>query len=106
MNAEHLPTTSLWSHIARGGVSLSAFERFLLRTLGQHVPADMAGALQQQWRGLNLIQRSPDWQELNFYRIVWGRVDRHRLPKLPIRDRGSAPNSSSHWASSGSMQPG
>jgi hypothetical protein len=67
-------------------VSLSAFERFLLRALAEHAPPGMATALRQQWRGLNLIQRSPDWQELNFYRIVRGRVDRHRLPKLPIRD--------------------
>jgi hypothetical protein len=86
VNAEHLPTISLWSRILRGGVSLSAFERFLLRTLAEHVPPDIATALRQQWRGLNLIQRNPDWQELNFYRIVWGRVDRRGLPKLPIRD--------------------
>jgi hypothetical protein len=86
VNAEDLPTASLWSRIARGGVSLTAFDRFLLLALAEHVPPDLATALRQQWCGLNLIQRSPDWQELNFYRVVWGRVDRNRLPKLPIRD--------------------
>jgi hypothetical protein len=59
-----LPTTSFWLRLARGGVSLTAFERFLLRRLAEHVPAELATSLRQQWRGLNLIQRSPDWAEL------------------------------------------
>jgi hypothetical protein len=86
LNTEDLPATRLWCRIARGGVSLTAFESFLLRTLAEHVPPDMATALRQEWRGINLIQRSPDWQELNFYCITNGRVDRSHLPKLPIRD--------------------
>ena len=86
MTPGDLPTTTLWTRVLRGGVSLTAFDRFLLRMLEQHVPAEMATALRQQWRGLNLIQRSPDWQELRFYRLVAGRVDRAELPKLPVRD--------------------
>jgi hypothetical protein len=35
---------------------------------------------------LNRFQRSPNWRELNFCRIVWGRIVRHSLTKLPIRD--------------------
>jgi hypothetical protein len=54
-----LPTTSFWLRLARGGVCLTAFERFLLRRLEEHVPAELATTLRQQWRGLNLIQRSP-----------------------------------------------
>ena len=46
----------------------------------------MASLLHGQWRGLNLIQRSPDWQELRFYRLVAGRVNRADLPKLSVRD--------------------
>lgn len=86
MNTQDLPATRLWFRIARGGVSLTAFESFLLRTLAEQLPPDMATALRQEWRGLNLIQRSPDWQELNFYCVRKGRVDRGLLPKLPIRD--------------------
>ena len=86
MTAQGLPTTSLWTRLLRGGVSLTALDRFLLRMLEQHVPAEMATALRQQWRGLNLIQRSPDWRELRFYRLVGGRVNRDELPKLPVRD--------------------
>jgi hypothetical protein len=46
----------------------------------------MAAVIRQQWRGLNLIQRDPEWQELRFYRLVRGRMDRSGLPKLPVRD--------------------
>ena len=86
MTAEDLPTTSLWMRLLRGGVSLAPFERFLLRGSVQRVPAEMAATIRQQWRGFNLIQRAPDWQELRFYRVVAGRVDRSKLPKLPVRD--------------------
>ena len=86
MLAEDLPTTGFWTRLLRGGVILSPFERFLLRILEQHGPAEMVTLLRQQWRGLNLIQRSPDWQELRFYRLVAARVDRTDLPKLPVRD--------------------
>ena len=86
VTSEDMPNTSLWTRLLRGGVSLTAFDRFLLGILEQHVPAEMATALRQQWRGLNLIQRSPDWQELRFYRLVAGQVDRAELPKLPVRD--------------------
>lgn len=86
MTSGDLPTTSLWTRLLRGGVTLTAFDQFLLRRLEQQVPAEMANALRQQWRALNLIQRSPDWQELRFYRLVAGRVDRAALPKLAVRD--------------------
>ena len=86
MTSKDLPTTSLWTRLLRGGVSLTALDRFLLRMLEQHVPAEMATALRQQWRGLNLIQRSPDWRELRFYRLVAGRVNRAELPRLPVHD--------------------
>jgi hypothetical protein len=67
-------------------VSLVPFERFLLTTLVHEVPAEMAAALRKEWRWLNLIQRSPDWQELRFYRLRGGRVDRSDLPRLPVHD--------------------
>ncbi len=86
MTAEDLPSTSFWMQLLRGGVSLAPFERFLLGGSVQHVPAEMAATIRQQWRGFNLIQRAPDWQELRFYRLVAGRVDRSKLPKLPVRD--------------------
>ena len=84
--AEDFPTTSLWIRLMRGGVPLAPFEEFLLRSLAEHVPGEMATAIRHQWRGLNLIQRDPDWQELRFYRVVRGRVDRTELPQLPIRE--------------------
>lgn len=86
MTAEDLPSTSLWMRLLRGGVSLTPFEGFLLGSLVQHVSGEMAGVIRQQWRGLNLIQRDPEWQELRFYRLVRGRVDRSELPQLPVRD--------------------
>ncbi len=86
MSPENLPTTGVWTRLLRGGVVLSPFERFLLTILEQHVPAEMVTPLRGQWRGLNLIQRSPDWRELRFYRLVRGRVDRTALPKLSVRD--------------------
>lgn len=86
LNTEQLPATNLWYRFFRGGVALSALERFLLWSLARHIPADMATALREEWRGLNLIQRSPEWQELRFYPLVRGRVDRTRLPLLPVRD--------------------
>ncbi len=86
MTSELLPTTGFWTRLLRGGVVLSRFERFLLTILEQHVPAEMVEPLRGQWRGLNLIQRSPDWQELRFYRLIAGRVDRTDLPKLSVRD--------------------
>jgi hypothetical protein len=86
MLSEDLPTTRFWTRLLRGGVILSPFDRFLLKILEQHVPAEMVSPLRRQWRGLNLIQRSPDWQELRFYRLVAGRVDRTDLPKLLVRD--------------------
>ena len=86
MTAEDLPTTGLWTRLLRGGVVLSRFEQFLLKILEQHVPAEMGKTLRRQWRGFNLIQRSPDWQELRFYRLVSGRVDRTDLPKLSVRE--------------------
>jgi hypothetical protein len=86
MTSEDLPTTGLWTRLLRGGVSLTPFDRFLLKVLEQHVPSEMVTPLRRQWRGLNLIQRSPDWQELRFYRLVAGRVDRADLPKLSVRD--------------------
>jgi hypothetical protein len=84
--AEELPKTSVWMRLLWGGVSLVPFEQFLLLSLVQHVTVEMAAAIRGQWRGLNLIQRSPDWQELRFYRRRGGRVDRSDLPKLPVRD--------------------
>ena len=86
MTAEDLPTTSLWMRLLRGGVSLTQFDRFLLQSLLQHVTDEMATAMQHQWRGCSLIQRDPEWQELRFYRLVRGRVDRSELPSLPVRD--------------------
>ncbi len=86
MDAAALPTTSFWLRLTRGGVSLTAFERFLLGRLEEHVPSELVSTLRQQWRGLNLIQRSPDWEELRFYRIVRGRADRSALPPLPVKD--------------------
>jgi hypothetical protein len=86
MSSEDLPASSFWTRLLRAGVDMSPFERFLLRTLEQHVPAEMVPGLRRQWRGLNLIQRSPDWQELRFYRLVAGRVHRADLPKLSVRD--------------------
>jgi hypothetical protein len=86
MNPNALPNTTFWARFLRGGVSLAPFERFLLTTLEQHVPEEMAIALRHQWRELNLIQRSPDWQELRFYPLVAGRVNPAHLPKLPVRD--------------------
>jgi hypothetical protein len=86
MKDSTLPTTSCWLRLTRGGVSLAPFERFLLRRLEEHVPPELASILRRQWDGLNLIQRSPDWEELRFYRIVRGRVDRSALPLLPVRD--------------------
>lgn len=86
MTSADFPTTSFWTRMLRGGVSLTVFDRFLLQTLEQHVPPEMVTALRHQWRGLNLIQRGPDWQELRFYRLVAGRIDRAELPKLPVRD--------------------
>jgi hypothetical protein len=86
MTAETLPTTGFWTRLLRGGVVLSPFERFLLTILEQHVPPEMLEPLREQWRGLNLIQRSPDWRELRFYRLVSWRVDRTALPKLSVRD--------------------
>ena len=68
----------------RGGVRLAPVEEFLLRNLVERVPEVMATGIRQQWRGLNLIQRDPDWQELRFYRLVRGRVDRSRQPQLPV----------------------
>jgi hypothetical protein len=67
-------------------VSLTSFDRFLLGILEQHAPTEMATALRRQWHALNLIQRSPDWQELRFYRLVRGHVDHKQLPKLPVRE--------------------
>jgi hypothetical protein len=84
--SEDQPSTSFWARLLRGGVSLTAFERFLLGGLAQHVPAELAETLRQEWRALNLIQRSFDWQELRFYRTVAGRVQRAELPKLPVRE--------------------
>ena len=86
MTSEDLPATGFWTRLLRGGVVLTPYERFLLRILEQQVPGEMAPVLRRQWRGLNLIQRSPDWQELRFYRLVAGRVDRADLPKLSVRD--------------------
>jgi hypothetical protein len=86
MTLENLPTTGFCTRLLRGGVVLSPFERFLLTIMEEHVPAEMIEALRGQWRGLNLIQRSPDWRELRFYRLIWGRVDRRALPKLSVRD--------------------
>jgi hypothetical protein len=86
MTAEGLPITSLWMRLLRGGVSLTPFDGFLLWSLVRHVPHEMAAAIRQQWRGLNLIQRDPEWQELRFYRVVRGRVDRDDLPRLPVSD--------------------
>jgi hypothetical protein len=86
VKAAELPTTGFWLRLAWGGVSLTAFERFVLRRLAEHVPAEFATTLLHQWRGLNLIQRSPDWEELRFYRMLRGRVDRSALPTLPVRD--------------------
>jgi hypothetical protein len=85
LTSEDIPTTSLWLRLLRGGVSLTPFDHFLLGTLVQHVPGEMANTIRQQWRGLNLIQRDPEWQELRFYRIVRGRVDPSALPRLPVR---------------------
>jgi hypothetical protein len=84
--AEELPKTSGWMRLLWGGVSLVPFEQFLLVSLVQHVTGEMAGAIRAQWQGFNLIQRSPDWQELRFYRRRAGRVDRSDLPKLPVRE--------------------
>jgi len=86
VTAGDLPTTSFWMRLLRGGVSLSTFDQFLLGTLLQHVPGEMATAIRKQWRGLNLVQRDPEWQELRFYRLVRGRADRSELPRLPVRD--------------------
>jgi hypothetical protein len=86
MTSEDLPATGFWTRLLRGGVVLLPFEGFLLRILEQHVPGELVPSLRRQWRGLNLIQRSPDWQELRFYRLVAGRVDRADLPKLSVRD--------------------
>jgi hypothetical protein len=86
MTSENLPSTSLWTRLLRGGVSLTPLDRFLLRRLEQHVPAEMATALRHQWRALKLIQRSPDWQELRFYRLVTDHAHRAELSKLPVRD--------------------
>jgi hypothetical protein len=86
VDAGDLPSTGFLTRLLRGGVTLSPLEGFLLRSLEQHLPAEMRKVLRVQWRGLNLIQRSPDWQELRFYRLVRGRVDRTDLPKLPVRD--------------------
>ena len=86
MTAGDLPTTSFWLRLLRGGVCPTPFERFLLEGLVQHVPGEMATAIRHQWRGLNLVQRDPQWQELRFYRLVKGRVDRGELPRLPVRD--------------------
>ena len=86
MDSTALPTTRFWHRVTWGGVSLTPFERFLLGQLEEHVPAEFATILRQQWSGVNLIQRSPDWQELRFYRIVRGRADRCGLPSLPVKD--------------------
>ena len=86
MTSEDLPTTGFWTRLLRGGVVLTPFERFLLRILEEQVPGEMAPVLRRQWRGLNLIQRSPDWQELRFYRLAARRVHRADLPKLSVRD--------------------
>jgi hypothetical protein len=86
VTVEVLPASSAWNRLLRGGVPLTRFERFLLAGLVQHVPAELAAAIRQQWRGLNLIQRGVDWKEVNFYRLVRGRVDREGLPRLPVRD--------------------
>jgi hypothetical protein len=86
VTAHPLPSTSLWLRFLRGGVTLTPFDKFLLRSLVEHVPDPMASAIRQQWQGLNLIQRDPEWQELRFYRLVRARVDRSALPKLPVRD--------------------
>ena len=86
MTVEDLPTSSLWMRLLRGGVALTPFDRFLLKSLVQHVTGDMATALRHQVRGFNLIQRDPQWEELRFYRVVRGRVDRSELPSLPVRD--------------------
>ena len=86
MTAQDLPTSNLWMRLLRGGVSLTPFDVFLLGSLVRHVPGEMATAIRQQWRGLNLIQRDPEWLELRFYRLVRGRVDRSELPRLPVRD--------------------
>jgi len=85
VTAEDLPTTTLWMRLVRGGVLLTPFDGFLLRSLVRHVPAEMATVIRQQWRGLNLIQRDPEWQELRFYRLVRGRVAPGDLPNLPVR---------------------
>lgn len=84
VSAEDLPSTGFWTRFLRGGVILAPCERFLLTTFVHQLPADMAALLRQEWRGLNLVQRSPDWNELRFYRLVRGRVDRAELPRLPI----------------------
>ena len=86
MTSRDLPTTSLWMRLLRGGVSLTPFDEFLLRSLVRHVPSEIASTIRHQWRGLNLIQRDPEWLELRFYRLVRGRVDRSELPRLPVRD--------------------
>lgn len=86
MTAKDLPACNLWMRVLRGGVSLTPFDEFLLESLVRHVPGDMATAIRRQWRGLNLIQRDPEWLELRFYRLVGGRVDRSELPRLPVRD--------------------
>ena len=86
MTDEDLPTTTFWMRLLRGGVALTPFDGFLLRSLVRHVSGDMADVIRQQWRGLNLIQRDPEWQELRFYRLVRGRVDPSQLPRLPVRD--------------------
>jgi hypothetical protein len=86
VTSEDLPSTSLWTRLLRGGVSLTPLDRFLLRRLEQHVPAEMATALRHQWRALKLIQRSPDWQELRFYRLVTDQVHGAERSKLPVRD--------------------
>lgn len=86
MTCGDLPTTSLWMRLVRGGVPVTPFDGFLLGSLLHNVPAEMATIIRQQWRGLNLAQRDPEWQELRFYRVVSGRVDRGDLPRLPVRD--------------------
>ena len=86
MTAKDLPACNLWMRLLRGGVSLTPFDEFLLESLVRHVPSDMASAIRHQWRGLNLVQRDPEWLELRFYRVVRGRVDRSELPRLPVRE--------------------
>ena len=66
MTAEDLPTTSLWIRLVRGGVSLTQFDPFLLKSLLQHVTDEMATAIRHQWRGCNLIQRDPEWRNSAF----------------------------------------